>query len=259
MVQAVLFDLDGTLLPMVQEEFIKGYFGALCRRFAPKGYEPKRMIDTLWKGTAAMVRNDGACPNRDRFWAAFAEEFGQERLQDVPEFDDFYGQEFNEAAACTQPTPLADRCVKTLREKGYPVILATNPLFPRVGTLSRIRWAGLDAADFALITTYENATHCKPRLLRRHLRADAPGPCALPHDRERLHRGPGRGGDRHGGVPRDGLPHRAGGSGPLPRAPRHDGGASPAPGGLPRGAGLTAKKRGGGGGPRKVGVGGVLF
>lgn len=162
MVQAVLFDLDGTLLPMVQEEFIKGYFGALCRRFAPKGYEPKRMIDTLWKGTAAMVRNDGSCPNRDRFWAAFAEEFGQERLQEIPEFDDFYGREFNEAAACTQPTPLADRCVKTLREKGYPVILATNPLFPRVGTLSRIRWAGLDAADFALITTYENATHCKP-------------------------------------------------------------------------------------------------
>lgn len=64
MVQAVLFDLDGTLLPMVQEEFIKGYFGALCRRFALKGYEPKRMIDTLWKGTAAMVRNDGSCPNR---------------------------------------------------------------------------------------------------------------------------------------------------------------------------------------------------
>ena len=94
---------------MVQEEFIKGYFGALCRRFAPKGYEPKRMIDTLWKGTKAMVCNDGACPNRDRFWAAFAEEFGQERLQDVPEFDDFYGREFNEAAACTQPTPLADR------------------------------------------------------------------------------------------------------------------------------------------------------
>ena len=31
-----------------------------------------------------------------------------------------------------------------------------------MGTLSRIRWAGLDAADFALITTYENATHCKP-------------------------------------------------------------------------------------------------
>lgn len=29
MFQAVLFDLDGTLLPMVQEEFVKGYFGAL--------------------------------------------------------------------------------------------------------------------------------------------------------------------------------------------------------------------------------------
>ena len=162
MFQAVLFDLDGTLLPMNQEEFVKGYFGALCRRFGKKGYDPKRIVDTVWKGTAAMVRNDGSCPNRDRFWAVFAEDFGRERLRDVPEFDDFYGREFNEAAAFTQPTPLANACVKTLKEKGYPVVLATNPIFPRVGTLSRVRWAGLTAEDFSLITTYENSTHCKP-------------------------------------------------------------------------------------------------
>lgn len=128
----------------------------------PKGYDAKQIVDTVWKGTAAMVRNDGTCSNRDRFWNAFAEVFGRERLADVPEFEDFYGREFNEAKACTQPTPLADRCVKTLKEKGYPVVLATNPIFPRVGTLSRIRWAGLDAEDFALVTTYENSTHCKP-------------------------------------------------------------------------------------------------
>ena len=99
MFQAVLFDLDGTLLPMNQEEFVKGYFGALCRRFGKKGYDPKRIVDTVWKGTAAMVRNDGSCPNRDRFWAVFAEDFGRERLRDVPEFDDFYGRAFNEADA----------------------------------------------------------------------------------------------------------------------------------------------------------------
>ncbi|MGN1248739.1 MAG: HAD family hydrolase [Candidatus Spyradocola sp.] len=162
MVDAVLFDLDGTLLPMDQEEFVKGYFGALCRRFAPLGYEPKRMIDVVWKGTGAMVRNDGSMTNCERFWQVFAEEYGQERLKDVPLFDDFYAREFNEAAAMTQPTPLARRCVKAVREKGIPVVLATNPIFPRVATLGRIRWAGLDAEDFAYITTYENSTRCKP-------------------------------------------------------------------------------------------------
>ena len=162
MYEAILFDLDGTLLPMDQDQFVKGYFGALCRRFAPLGYEPKHMIDTVWKGTGAMVKNDGSMSNCERFWQVFAEEFGQEKLADRPQFDDFYAKEFNEAAAMTQPTPLARRCVKALREKGVPVVLATNPIFPRVATLGRIRWAGLDAEDFAYITTYENSTRCKP-------------------------------------------------------------------------------------------------
>lgn len=162
MYEAVLFDLDGTLLPMDQEQFVKGYFGALCRRFAPLGYEPRHMIDTVWKGTGAMVKNDGSMSNCERFWQVFAEEFGQEKLADRPQFDDFYAKEFNEAAAMTQPTPLARRCVRALREKGYPVVLATNPIFPRVATLGRIRWAGLDEQNFAWITTYENSTRCKP-------------------------------------------------------------------------------------------------
>ena len=31
----VLFDLDGTLLPMDQDVFIKAYFGRLARKLAP--------------------------------------------------------------------------------------------------------------------------------------------------------------------------------------------------------------------------------
>ena len=45
---------------------------------------------------------------------------------------------------------------------GYQVALATNPIFPSVATESRIRWAGLEPENFALVTTYENSTHCKP-------------------------------------------------------------------------------------------------
>lgn len=37
----VLFDLDGTLLPMELEEFTNTYFALLAKKAAPFGYEPK--------------------------------------------------------------------------------------------------------------------------------------------------------------------------------------------------------------------------
>ena len=36
-ITTVLFDLDGTLLPMDQDAFIKDYFGRLARHLAPHG------------------------------------------------------------------------------------------------------------------------------------------------------------------------------------------------------------------------------
>lgn len=35
MIKTVLFDLDGTLLPMDQEKFTKSYFKQLAKRVAP--------------------------------------------------------------------------------------------------------------------------------------------------------------------------------------------------------------------------------
>ena len=49
-----------------------------------------------------------------------------------------------------------------MKEHGVKVYLATNPIFPRVGTMNRIRWAGIDAEDFEVITTYETYPYCKP-------------------------------------------------------------------------------------------------
>ena len=36
----ILFDLDGTLLPMDNDAFTRGYFKLLAARLAPLGYEP---------------------------------------------------------------------------------------------------------------------------------------------------------------------------------------------------------------------------
>ena len=162
MYQAILFDMDGTLLPMDQETFVKVYFGALCKRFAPKGYEPSKLIDTIWSGTKAMVTNDGSCSNEQRFWDVFSAVFGKESLQSIPEFDDFYTREFIAAKDVTTCNPLAAQCIALLKDKGYPLVLATNPIFPMVAQKQRLSWAGLKEEDFLHITAYENSCHCKP-------------------------------------------------------------------------------------------------
>ena len=76
--------------------------------------------------------------------------------------EEFYGGEFNQAVCTTRPTPLADQIVKTVKGKGLGTYLATNPVFPRCATMNRMRWAGLEAEDFSLITTYETCSFCKP-------------------------------------------------------------------------------------------------
>ena len=52
--------------------------------------------------------------------------------------------------------------MRAIQALGLGTVLATNPIFPKVATESRIRWAGLQPEDFRLYTTYENASYCKP-------------------------------------------------------------------------------------------------
>lgn len=163
-INAVLFDLDGTLLPMDQELFTKTYFKLLAAKLAPLGYEPEKLIDGIWTGTAAMVKNDGSRKNEEAFWEKFAEIFGKESLKDKEIIDGFYTQEFNKAKEVCGFNPLAKEIVKELQEKGTKVVLATNPIFPAIATENRMRWAGLEPEDFLLYTTYENIGYSKPNL-----------------------------------------------------------------------------------------------
>ncbi len=160
--KAVLFDLDGTLLPMDQDEFTRGYFKLLARKLAPHGYEPKSLIDAIWGGTAAMVANDGRESNESAFWHRFAELLGERVNRDRELFEEFYRVDFAGARAFCGYTPEARKAVELCKAKGWTVALATNPIFPRVATDQRIRWAGLTPEDFALRTTYENIGLSKP-------------------------------------------------------------------------------------------------
>lgn len=161
-VRIVLFDLDGTLLPMDQEKFTQAYFGRLAKKLVPRGYEPNQLIKDVWAGTAAMVKNTGTTSNEEVFWEKFKGIYGEKVLDDKEVFEEFYRNEFQEVKEVCGYNPQALRAVQCAKEKGLRVALATNPLFPAIATESRIRWAGFSIEDFEFYTTYENSNYCKP-------------------------------------------------------------------------------------------------
>ena len=161
-ITTVLFDLDGTLLPMDNDLFTKGYFKLLAEKLAHHGYEPKQLVDAIWAGTASMVKNDGSRTNEAAFWETFGQIYGDKAVSDQPVFQAFYENEFQAARSICGQNPKAAQTVRKLKESGFRVALATNPIFPAVATESRIRWTGLEPSDFELYTTYENIGYCKP-------------------------------------------------------------------------------------------------
>lgn len=161
-IKAVLFDLDGTLLPMEMDSFVKAYFGLLAEKLAPYGYEKEKLISAIWAGTKAMVMNNGNQTNETAFWNKFCEIFGKDAIKDEPIFAEFYEKEFSKVQAVCGYTENASKAVAKVKEKGLRVALATNPIFPAIATQNRIKWAGLTPTDFEFYTTYENSSYCKP-------------------------------------------------------------------------------------------------
>lgn len=162
MYKALLFDLDGTLLPMDMDAFMKAYFHAVTRKFAHL-LPPEKLVRDILQGTASMVRDcDPNRTNREVFWSDFMAriDFPVEVLE--PMFEEFYEREFTSLKQVTQPNPLARPMMTSLFRKGFRVAIATNPVFPERAIRERLRWLEIDDLPYALVTTYETMHFCKP-------------------------------------------------------------------------------------------------
>lgn len=163
--KAVFFDLDGTLLPIDMDRFLKEYFDDIAALAQARGYDPQRFVHAVGVGVRSMATSQGGL-NCERYWATFMEQMGEGDLAEYQRFmDEYYDKHFGSLGSLVpNPNPDAARAVATLREKGYTLFLTTMPLFPRTAVEKRLEWAGVPASSFARITTYDNSTSTKPHL-----------------------------------------------------------------------------------------------
>ena len=161
MIKTVFYDLDGTLLPMDMDKFMKAYFGAIAMKMGPLGYDKEKLIAAIWAGTRVMVKNDGSRTNEEAFWDYFCKEMNID-IDKKEVFEDFYRNEFDSVQASCGYNEEVPKLIKTVREMGLKQVLATNPIFPSIATEKRMAWAGLSISDFETVTTYENSHYSKP-------------------------------------------------------------------------------------------------
>lgn len=160
--EAILFDLDGTLLPMDNEIFTKGYFKELAKKLGHLGMHPEKLIEAVWAGTKAMVKNDGSRKNVEVFWETFAA-YGEVDATPFREASDaFYVNEFHAARAYTMENPHTAEILRLAHACAEKVVCSSNPVFPMTGQITRLGWVGLSPSDFDLITCYEDDCFCKP-------------------------------------------------------------------------------------------------
>jgi FMN phosphatase YigB (HAD superfamily) len=162
--KAVLLDLDDTLLLNPMAEFIPAYIELFCE-FVRDIVSPERFTSSLLSGVQAMEENhDHSLSNEQVFFAEFFSHVGVEESRLKPRLERFYEEEYPKLAILARPARDNLKVVEAAFEASLQVVIATNPLFPRIALDQRLEWANLPVSDFnfALVTSFEEMHAAKP-------------------------------------------------------------------------------------------------
>lgn len=164
MVNTILFDLDGTLLSMDTDLFIKQYFGHIADHLKDY-FTQEEVVKLFWQGTEKVIKSqDASKTNQEVFMESFFSQVDYKEEQLMPVLNDFYDNKFDLLKTLSKSKQQMIESIEILKNKGYELVIATNPIFPIAANHSRVEWANLDPNDFKLITAYETSHFAKPNI-----------------------------------------------------------------------------------------------
>jgi FMN phosphatase YigB (HAD superfamily) len=161
-VQAVLFDLDGTLVDVDMNRFVPAYLRRLTEQMAEQ-VEPIQATHVLHQAVAEMFANrDPQRTLENILYDVLHEELGVTSQDYRASLEQFCREDLDSLESLVTGHPLSRQLVDVSLQRGWQVALATNPIFPRAVVDARLNWGALDVDSFHHITSYENAHFCKP-------------------------------------------------------------------------------------------------
>jgi FMN phosphatase YigB (HAD superfamily) len=152
----LLFDLDDTLLGTNIDVFIPAYFQSLSEYMASH-IAPNAMLPALLSATKLMMSSEDPLRSlQEVFEPEFYGRLGISKDELIDDLEKYYDNVFPLLKVHTQQRPDAVPLIEWAWSKGYRVVIATDPLFPRKATHHRLRWAGLDPSQFEIVSTFED-------------------------------------------------------------------------------------------------------
>lgn len=154
MIQAVLFDLDETLLDLNGDLFLEAYIDALAQFMIPL-MPPDTFRQALWSAAAALGPSHPEVSNSEILCNGIGAQTGHSSKAVADRLNAFVRTDLSVILPEGAPTNGSRDAVEAAQAAHLKVVVATNPIYPQEVIHERLRRARLDDIAWDGIATWD--------------------------------------------------------------------------------------------------------